>query len=102
MSGERHSEHGVFWFGRRRASAFPPADRARLRSLRIRLLLPLSVVVTVIVVGTLGYYALWRARGGTWMDALFMTVTTITTIGYGEIRPLDTVGRLFTMILAIA
>src|SRR5262245_1483842 len=102
MSAERHSEQGLIWFGRWRASASLPTDRARLRSLRIRLLLPLSVVVSVIIVGTLGYYALWRARGGTWMDALFMTVTTITTIGYGEIKPLDTVGRLFTMVLAIA
>ena len=34
------------------------------------------------------------------MDALFMTVTTITTIGYGEIKPLTTAGRLFTIFLA--
>src|SRR5262245_26283700 len=36
------------------------------------------------------------------MDALFMTVTTITTIGYGEVRPLGTAGRIFTMVLALA
>lgn len=35
------------------------------------------------------------------MDALFMTVTTITTIGYGEVKPLDTAGRVFTMVLAV-
>lgn len=66
------------------------------------MLLPLALVVSVVIVGTLGYALLWRARGGTWMDALFMTVTTITTIGYGEVKPLDTVGRAFTMVLAIA
>ena len=77
-------------------------DSARIRSLRIRLLLPLSVVVAVVIVGTLGYFWLWQGQGGTWMDALFMTVTTITTVGYGEVRPLDTVGRIFTMVLAIA
>jgi voltage-gated potassium channel len=66
------------------------------------LLLPLSVVVAVVIVGTLGYFWLWQEQGGTWMDALFMTVTTITTVGYGEVRPLDTVGRIFTMVLAIA
>jgi voltage-gated potassium channel len=77
-------------------------DSARIRSLRIRLLVPLSVVVAVVIVGTLGYFWLWREQGGTWMDALFMTVTTITTVGYGEVRPLDTVGRIFTMVLAIA
>jgi voltage-gated potassium channel len=36
------------------------------------------------------------------MDTLFMTFTTITTIGYGEVKPLDTVGRLFTMGIAVA
>ena len=72
-----------------------------MRSLRVRLLLPLSLVVVVIFIGTAGYHALWLDVGGTWMDALFMTVTTITTIGYGEIKPLTTAGRLFTMGLAI-
>ena len=76
-------------------------DRAAVRSLRIRLLVPLSLVGGVVAVGTLGYYWLWRGVGGTWMDALFMTVTTITTIGYGEVKPLDTWGRLFTMVLAV-
>jgi voltage-gated potassium channel len=72
-----------------------------MRSLRVRLLLPLSLVGSVVVVGTLGYHWLWRGLDATWMDALFMTVTTITTIGYGEVKPLDTWGRIFTMILAV-
>lgn len=71
------------------------------RSLRIRLLFPLALVLAVIAVGTAGYHRLWRDVGGTWMDALFMTVTTITTIGYGEIKPLTTAGRLCTIFLAI-
>src|SRR5215467_4571930 len=75
--------------------------RRETRSLRIRLLVPLSLVSAVVVVGTFGYRWLWREQGGTWMDALFMTVTTITTIGYGEVKPLDTWGRLFTMVLAL-
>ena len=74
------------------------ADIPRLRA---RLILPLSVVLTVVVSGTLGYMWLWRAVGGTWLDALFMTVTTITTIGYGEVKPLSSTARIFTMVLAI-
>jgi voltage-gated potassium channel len=76
-------------------------DGDAIRSLRVRLLLPLSLVGAVVASGTLGYRWLWRDLGGTWMDALFMTVTTITTIGYGEVKPLDTAGRLFTMALAV-
>ena len=70
---------------------------AEIRGLKARLVLPLSVVSAVVVGGTVGYFWLWRAVGGTWLDALFMTVTTITTVGYGEVKPLDTPGRIFTM-----
>ncbi len=78
--------------------AVPGADIPRLRA---RLILPLSLVLAVVVAGTLGYFWLWRAVGGTWLDALFMTVTTITTVGYGEVKPLDSAGRIFTMFVAI-
>ena len=81
-----------------RASTYHSAE---IRGLKARLVLPLSVVSAVVVGGTLGYFSLWRAVGGTWLDALFMTVTTITTVGYGEVKPLDTAGRIFTMIIAI-
>jgi voltage-gated potassium channel len=71
-------------------------------SLRARLILPLLLVVSVVAAGTLGYRWLWRGIGGTWLDALFMTITTITTIGYGEVKPLDSTGRVFTMAIAVA
>lgn len=71
-------------------------------SLKARLVLPLGLLVGVVATGTLGYRWLWRGIGGTWLDALFMTVTTITTIGYGEVRPLDGAGRVFTMVVAVA
>jgi len=62
------------------------------------LLLPLIVLVLLLVGGTLGY----RVVGGWgWLDALYMTVITITTVGFHEVRPLGTSGRLFTMALAL-
>jgi voltage-gated potassium channel len=66
-----------------------------------RLRLPLALVSGVVAGGTVGYHWLWRDIGGTWLDALFMTVTTITTIGYGEVKPLDAAGRIFTMAIAV-
>jgi voltage-gated potassium channel len=75
--------------------------RPEVRSLRARLGFSLSLVGGVLVAGTLGYRWLWRDLGGTWLDALFMTVTTITTIGYGEVKPLDPPARVFTMLLAL-
>ncbi|MBI1728139.1 MAG: potassium channel family protein, partial [Candidatus Rokubacteria bacterium] len=77
---------------------FYSADIPRLRA---RLVLPLAVVATVVVGGTLGYSWLWSDVGGTWLDALFMTVTTITTVGYGEVKPLNSAARIFTMFIAI-
>lgn len=44
--------------------------------------------------GTVGYA---RLEGWTWFDAFYMTVTTITTIGGGEPRPLDLAGKWLTI-----
>lgn len=69
--------------------------------LRDRLLPPVAVVVLISVIGTLGYYQLGREHGATLLDALYMTVITITTVGYGEIIRLDDMGRIFTMFISV-
>jgi voltage-gated potassium channel len=63
-----------------------------------RLLFPVLVLAVLLLGGTLGYQVL---GGWGWLDALYMTVITITTVGFHEVRPLGTVGRLFTMVLAL-
>ena len=73
-----------------------------LRTLQARLALPLGILVATHLVGVVGYHWLWSAHGATWMDALFMTFTTVATIGYGEVKPLDDAGRIFTMAIAVA
>src|SRR6185369_12039676 len=52
--------------------------------------------VAVSAIGVIGYHVL---QGYTWLDALYMTVITLSTVGYGEVRPLDSVGRIFTILL---
>ncbi|THB68147.1 MAG: hypothetical protein D6E12_07125 [Desulfovibrio sp.] len=54
-------------------------------------------VLAVIGVGTGGYLLL--EQGWSVLDALYMTVITITTIGFGEIHDLSPAGRVFTMAL---
>jgi voltage-gated potassium channel len=60
-----------------------------------RLWLPISLLFAAVVTGT-AWYALVEAFPP--LDALFMAVTTITTVGYREVQPLDTSGRLFTIV----
>ena len=69
--------------------------------LRDRLLPPVVVVVLISLIGTIGYHRLGRDQGATLLDAIYMTVITITTVGYGEVIRLNDVGRIFTMFIAI-
>ena len=58
----------------------------------------LTIVLSVLLVGTAGYLAL----GWDLSDALYMTIISLTTVGYKEVRELDDVGRLWTGMVAVA
>jgi voltage-gated potassium channel len=60
-----------------------------------RTLLALGAIT---VIGVLGYMVL---EGWSFTESLYMTVITLTTVGYREVRPLDTTGQLWTMVLLI-
>lgn len=59
-----------------------------------RLVIAAVSLVAVIAIGTFGYHAL---EGWSWFDALYMTVTTITTIGGGEPSPMNLAGKSWTI-----
>jgi voltage-gated potassium channel len=63
-----------------------------------RLLAFASVPVVLIAAGTIGFHLIERWE---WFDALYATVTTVTSIGYEGKYPLTSLGRIFTMALAI-
>ena len=54
----------------------------------------LAVLGTLVAVGTLGYHII---EDMVILDALYMTVTTISTVGFGEVHPLSQQGRAFTI-----
>ena len=66
---------------------------------RWRPLWPLLVPVVLILIGTVGYTVIEPAYSP--FDALYMTVITLTTVGYGETHPLSPAGRVFTIFLLL-
>lgn len=65
---------------------------------RIRLMSGIVIFAMLLAAGTVGYMVI---EGWGVVDALFMTVTTVTTVGYREVHPLDTSGRIFTIVLVL-
>ena len=49
-------------------------------------------------VGTAGYVVI---EGWSLWDALYMTVTTVATVGYREVHPLSPAGQAFTLVLIV-
>ncbi|NWF59644.1 MAG: potassium channel protein [Fischerella sp.] len=52
----------------------------------------------VFLIGTVWYRLV---EGWSWEDAAYMTIITLATVGYGETRPLESRGRLFTIALIV-
>jgi voltage-gated potassium channel len=57
----------------------------------------LGALALVVVAGTIGYLLL----GFTPLNALFQTVTTVSTVGFREVEPLSRNGQIFTMVLIV-
>ncbi len=64
-------------------------------SKRLRIL----IILLVFAIGTFGYYFI----EGTWtlLQAFYMTIITITTVGYREVKPLSPAGEVFTIFFII-
>ena len=64
----------------------------------MRLLQPFILLQVIILVGILGYMII---EGASFLDSLFMTTISITTVGYGEVVPLSEAGKWFTIFMLI-
>jgi len=63
-----------------------------------KILLWSASLAALLVMGSMGYVII---EGWSFFDGLYMTVTTLTTVGFGEIRPLSKFGRVYTMVLIL-
>ncbi len=63
-----------------------------------RVLWGFSALAIIIASGVVGYMTL---EGWNFLDSLYMTITTITTVGYREVHALTDTGRIFTLTLIV-
>lgn len=69
-----------------------------MSNLRRRLIFFFGMMLSLLIFGTVGFVLV---EGYPWFDALYMTVITLTTVGYYEVRALSTAGRVFNMVLLL-
>jgi voltage-gated potassium channel len=63
-----------------------------------KLILPVAMLLLTILFGTVGYMVIEHFD---FLESLYMTVITISTVGFTEVRPLSDTGRIFTIFLIL-
>lgn len=63
-----------------------------------RVVVPAGILFLLIFIGTVGYVVIDNYN---LFDAFYMTIITIATVGYGEVAPLSSEGKMFTVFLII-
>ncbi len=69
-----------------------------MTDIRKKLILSVSLLIFINAFGVAGYMII---EGWNFRDSLFMTVITITTVGYGEVHDLTPAGEIFTIVLLV-
>jgi voltage-gated potassium channel len=79
--------------------SFTPPGLSRIQGIRRRLFNLLLAIAVVILFGTLGFHLI---EGWSPVNSLYVAVQTVTTVGYGDVAPLTTGGRVFATLLMLA
>lgn len=58
----------------------------------------LLIIISIILAGTFGYAII---EGWSLLDSLYMTIITLSTVGFREIRPLSPLGEIWTILIII-
>jgi voltage-gated potassium channel len=69
-----------------------------IKFFKSKIYLALVLIVVVLLFGVLGYRYI---TDYSWIDALYMTIITVTTVGFSEVRPMEPEGKLFTILLIV-
>ncbi|RCW91624.1 potassium channel family protein [Winogradskyella arenosi] len=69
-----------------------------LKLYRSKIYTAILLLGILLCIGVLGYRFI---AGYVWLDAFYMTVITVTTVGFAEVNPLDTPSKVFTIFLIL-
>ncbi len=69
------------------------------RNLSRSVILGTALLMFWIMVGTVGFTVL---EGWSFVDSLYMSIITISTVGFGEVQPLHPAGRMFASFIIVA
>ena len=70
-----------------------------IRLFRSKIYLAIALMLTILLIGVLGFRFISHYS---WLDAFYMTIITVATVGFGEVRPLDANAKIFTALLIIS
>ena len=63
-----------------------------------KLLFPILIILAVLFSGIFGYMII---EGWNFFDSIYMTIITLSTVGYGEVHTIGPAGRIFTILLIL-
>ena len=69
-----------------------------LKLFRSKINTAVMLLVVLLLIGIVGFKIMSNLS---WIDAMYMTVITITTVGFGEVQPLDDESKIFTVFLIL-
>lgn len=69
-----------------------------IRLLKSKIYTAIFLLAILLSAGVIGFRILSHLS---WIDAFYMTVITITTVGFGEVQPLDERSKMFTIFLIL-
>ena len=70
-----------------------------IKLFRTKIYMAVTLLLMLLAIGVLGFRIM---SNYSWIDAIYMTVITITTVGFGEVQPLDDFAKIFTIFLILA
>lgn len=71
----------------------------RLNIMSYKLFMPFIIIAVIIIVGVIGFMTI---EGFSLLDALYMTVITVTTVGYEEVHKLSPPAMIFNILLIVS